>query len=248
MRVAAIYDIHGNLPALEAVLDDIHRANVELVVVGGDLVPGPLPRETLARLLDLDIPVRFIQGNGEVDALAEMTGAGAARVPEPYRKVVQWSAKQVQPEYQRLIAGWPKALRAEIGGIGAVLFCHATPRDDNEIFTRLTPADRLWPIFAGLDVSLVVCGHTHMQFDRMVGEVRVVNAGSVGMLFGEPGADWLLIGPEPQLRRTPYDLINAAERICQTDYPQAQEFVAHYILSRPSEESMLTAFARAELR
>jgi len=81
MRVAAIYDIHGNLPALEAVLQDIRQAEVDLIVVGGDIVPGPMPREALECLLDLDIPVQFIQGNGEIDALAEMAGTTAIRVP-----------------------------------------------------------------------------------------------------------------------------------------------------------------------
>jgi putative phosphoesterase len=248
MRVAAIYDIHGNLPALEAVLKDIRRADVELVVVGGDVVPGPMPRETLECLLSLDIPVRFIQGNCEIDALAEMTGAGAARIPKQFREIMRWSAQQLFPEYEQLVAGWAKTLRIEISNLGEVLFCHATPRDDNEIFTRLTPEECLLPIFDGLNVSIVVCGHTHMQFDRMVGSIRVVNAGSVGMPFGEAGADWLLLAPDIQLRRTPYDLTKAAERIRKTDYPQAQEFAANHVLQPPAEQKMLEAFTRAELK
>ena len=75
MRVAAVYDIHGNLPALEAVLEDIRQANVDQIVVGGDVVPGPMPRETLGRLLDLDLPTHFIHGNGELAILAQMAGA-----------------------------------------------------------------------------------------------------------------------------------------------------------------------------
>lgn len=248
MRVAAIYDIHGNLPALEAVLQKIRLAEAELIVVGGDVVPGPMPRETLERLLNLDVPVQFIQGNCEIDALAEMTGMGAVRFPEQVREVMRWSAQQIFPKYEQFVAGWAKTLRIEIGALGAVLFCHATPRDDNEIFTRLTPEERLLPIFEGLDVSTVVCGHTHMQFDRMVGKIRVVNAGSVGMPFGEAGADWLLLDAEVQLQHTTYDLAKAAERIRKTSYPQAQEFAANHILQPPKEEQMLEAFARAELR
>lgn len=248
MRVAAVYDIHGNLPALEAVLRDIRQAEVELVVVGGDVVPGPMPRETLMCLLDLDIPVQFIQGNCEIDALAEMAGTGAVRVPEQFRDIMRWSAQQLYPKYEQLLASWAKTFRVEVDGLGEVLFCHATPRDDNEIFTRLTEEERLSPIFEGLNVALVVCGHTHMQFDRMVGSIRVVNAGSVGMPFGEPGADWLLLNPDVQLRHTPYDLKKAAERIRKTNYPQAQEFAANHVLQPPSEEKMLEAFARAELR
>src|SRR5260370_14399378 len=145
MRVSAVYDIHGNLPALEAVLQDIRQAKVELVVVGGDVVPGPMPRETLACLLNLDIPVRFIQGNGEIDALAEMAGPGAIRVPEQFREVVRWAAQQLYPEYEQLLAGWSKTLRLEIEGVGTVLFCHDPPRDVNEICTRVTPQQRLVP-------------------------------------------------------------------------------------------------------
>ena len=248
MRVAAIYDIHGNLPALEAVLQEVRLAQVELLVVGGDVVPGPMSRETLECLLNLDIPVQFIQGNCEIDALAEMSGAGAVRFPEQVREVMRWSAEQIFPEYEQLITGWAKTLRIEIDGSGAVLFCHATPRDDNEIFTRLTPEERLLPIFEGLDVELVVCGHTHMQFDRMVGSIRVVNAGSVGMPFGEPGADWLLLAPDVQLQHTPYDLTKAAERIRKTNYPQAHEFAATHVLQPPSAEKMLEALTRAELK
>jgi len=248
MRVAALYDIHGNLPALEAVLEEVRLAEAELIIVGGDVLPGPMPRETLESLLNLDIPVQFIQGNCEIDALAEMCGAGSVRIPEQFREIVRWSAQQLFPDYEHLLAGWPKTLRVEIDGLGAVLFCHATPRDDNEIFTRLTPQESLLPIFEGLKVSLVICGHTHMQFDRMIGNIRVVNAGSVGMPFGEAGADWLLLEPEVQLRRTPYDLMKAAERIRKTDYPQAQDFAAYNVLQPPSEEKMLEIFTRAELR
>ena len=248
MRVAALYDIHGNLPALEAVLQDVGRAEVDHVVVGGDVVPGPLPRETLARLLDLDIPVQFIRGNGEAAVLAELAGADAGAVPERFRDVLRWVARQLHPEDERLLARWPATLRLEIPGSGGVLFCHATPRNDTEIFTRLTPDDRLVPVFDGLDVPLVVCGHTHMQFDRTIAGTRVVNAGSVGMPFGEPGAYWLMLGPDVQLRYTPYDLTAAAERIRATTYTQAGEFAAQNVLRPPSAGEMFDVFTRAEVR
>ena len=77
MHVAALYDIHGNLPALEAVLHEIREAGVDRVVVGGDVVPGPMPRETLRRLLDLDLPVHFIHGNCELAVLAQMAATEA---------------------------------------------------------------------------------------------------------------------------------------------------------------------------
>lgn len=248
MRVAAIYDIHGNLPALEAVLQDVRQAEVDHVVVGGDVVPGPMPRETLACLLDLDVPVQFIQGNGEREMLAQMAGTEPDAVPEQFRGIMRWVAQQLHPEHKRLLAGWPKILQVEIYELGEVLFCHATPRSDTEIFTRLTPEDRLLPIFAGLNVPIAICGHTHIQSDRTIERIRVVNAGSVGMPFGEPGAYWLLLGPNVQLRHTPYDLAKAAERIRATNYPQAQDFAERNVLHPPSEEEMLAAFTRVELK
>jgi predicted phosphodiesterase len=248
MPVAALYDIHENLPALEAVLHELRQAKVDQVVVGGDVLPGPMAGETLARLLDLDIPVQFIRGNGEVAVLAQLAGMDPGPLPPPAREAVSWTAEQLTPECRRVIASWPKTLCPDIAGWGEVLFCHATPRNENECFTRLTPAERLMPIFQALDVSLVICGHTHMQFDRTVGRVRVVNAGSVGMSFGEPGADWLLLGPSLQLRHTPYNLEQVAALIRGTTYPQAEEFAAHSILRPPSAEAMLEVFTKAELK
>jgi putative phosphoesterase len=251
MRVAAFYDIHANLPALEAVLRDIRRAGVDHIVVGGDVFPGPMPRETIKSLLDLDIPIQFIHGNGDREVLAQMEGIETdwyRTAPESWRGPVRWTAQQLQPELEQLLAGWPKTLSVEIRGMGEVLFCHATPRNDTECFTRLTSEDRLLPVFAGITVPTVVCGHTHMQFDRTVGEIRVLNAGSVGMPFGEPGAYWLLLGPDVQLRHTPYDLAKAAERIRDTGYPQAEDFAARNVLQPPPERETLEAFTRAELR
>jgi putative phosphoesterase len=248
MRVAAIYDIHGNLPALEAVIQEIRGAEVDLVVVGGDVVPGPMPRETLACLLDLDITVEFIRGNGEYEVLAQMAGRETGNVPEQFREVIRWVAQQLKLEYEQVLAGWPMTFAAEIEGLGQVLFCHATPRNDTEIFTRLTSEDRLLPVFEGVNASVVVCGHTHMQFDRKVGGIRVVNAGSVGMPYAVPGAYWLLLGPDVEFRHTLYDLTNAAERIRGTDYPLAQDFADNNVLRPPTEEEALKQFSRAELR
>jgi len=246
MRVAAIYDIHGNLPALEAALQDIYQAKTDLVVVGGDVLPGPMPTETLACLFHLEIPVQFIQGNGEVAVLEQMAGKEPAAVPEPYRHIIRWTAGQLDAEHERLISDWPKTVRLQIDQVGEVLFCHATPGNENEIFTRLTPEERLLPVFEGIDVPVVVCGHTHMQFDRMIGKTRVVNAGSLGMPFGLSGADWLMLGPDVQLRHTSFDLSKAAERIRHTDYPEAQDFADHNILLPPSAESMLKVFTSGQ--
>jgi len=248
MRIAALYDIHGNLPALEAVLQEVRQAAIDQVVVGGDVLPGPMPRETLTLLLDLPFPVRFIRGNGDREVLAQRAGVETDPIPERFREVMRWTAQQLHPQHEQLIAGWPPTCRLEISGVGEALFCHGTPRSDMEIFTRLTPEDTLLSIFESPNVPLIICGHTHMQFDRMIGRVRVVNAGSVGMPFGEPGAYWLLLGPDVQLRHTPYDLAEAAERIRATAYPQADEFAARNVLHPPSESDMLNVFTGIELR
>ena len=248
MRVAAIYDIHANLPALEAVLHEAGEAGVDHIVVGGDVVPGPMPRETLSRLRELQGPVRFITGNGEREVLVRMRGGENAALPPQAREAIDWTAQQLRPDDKEWFASWPARVRLQIPGIGDVLFCHATPRNDYEIFTRLTEEVLLLPVFEGVDASVVVCGHTHMQFDRTAGTHRVVNAGSVGMPFGEPGAYWLLLGPGIELRRTHYDLTEAAARIRQTKYPKAEDFANCNILHPPSEQQILETFRRAELK
>ncbi len=245
MRVAGLYDIHGNLPALEAVLEEVRQARVDLIVIGGDVFPGPMPVETIKFLLRLDIPVRFILGNGDREVLALMRGLEPSKLPESAILVLRWVAEQLSAEHERLIAGWPATTRAVAGEAGEVLFCHATPGSDTEIFTRDTPEAQLMNMFEGVDAGVVVCGHTHMQFDRMIGTTRVVNAGSVGMPFGEPGAYWLLLDSKPTLRRTEYDLAAAADLVRRTRYPQAEDFAVGNILRPPSEAQMLKVFSKA---
>jgi putative phosphoesterase len=247
-RVAALYDIHANLPALEAVIADVRRAGADAVVVGGDVVPGPMPRESMELLHGLDLPVAFIRGNGDREVLARMRGIETGTVPPAFRPVIGWTAAQLDADHESRLAAWPETLRVSIDGIGCVLFCHATPRNDTEIFTASTADERLAPVFAGVDAAVVVCGHTHMPFDRRVGGVRIVNAGSVGMPFGDPGAYWLLLGPGIDLRRTEYDLDAAAERIRHSPYPQAEAFASGNVLQPPSAAAMIESFGRVELR
>jgi predicted phosphodiesterase len=254
MRIAALFDIHANLPALDAVLDEVRHADVDRIVLGGDVLPGPMPNDTLERLRQLDIPVQGIHGNGELAMLAQLAAAdptdvtywgttSGAVLPEKYREWVRWNARQLRADEARLLAGWPKTFRLHVPEIGDVLFCHGTPTSETDAFTRLTPEEVLLPVFDGLGVSLVVCGHTHMQFDRMIGSTRVVNAGSVGYPFGRTGADWLLLGPDIQLQHTSYDLDAAAVRIRATVFPGAHEF-ADGILQPPQETAILETFSR----
>jgi putative phosphoesterase len=249
MKIAALYDIHGNLPALEAVLGEVGAAGVDTVVVGGDVVSGPMPREVLERLLGLEVPVRFIKGNADREVVARMRGEERGGVAAEFRDVVQWAAEQLQPDYEAVLAGWPAMVQMAVDGVGEVLFCHATPRNDTEIFLKTTTEEKLLPVFAGISAGVVVCGHTHMQFDRAVGGVRVVNAGSVGMPYGAPGAYWLLLGPGGlEFRRTVYDLARAAERVRVTGYPMAEDFVANNVVKPASEAEALEVFGRGELK
>jgi predicted phosphodiesterase len=246
-RVAAIYDIHANLPALEAVLQEIHAVGVDLVVVGGDVVPGPLSHETIACLAGLTCPVSSIKGNGEVAVLEQLAGTFTEALPLQARASIRAAAKALTPEDAAVLESWPMSATLTIEGIGEVLFCHGTPRHRNEIFTIATPEDALFPIFDPLGVSLVVCGHTHMPFDRRIGRTRVVNAGSVGLPFGSPGADWLLLGPGIDLRHTDYDLEAAAALLRRTGFADADGFAKQVLQPTPAAQ-MIEIFSRAELR
>ena len=189
MAVAALYDIHGNLPALDAVLAEVPADAT--IVVGGDVCAGgEQPSETLARLRELGDRVRWVRGNAE----RELYPGEGGLVPEP---LVEETRGRLSEEEIAFLHGLPETQR-----IDDVLYCHASPRNDMDIFTERTPEERLAPLFEGLDVSTVVCGHTHTQFERTVAAVRIVNAGSVGMPYEEEaGAYWLLdLAP----RRTPY--------------------------------------------
>jgi predicted phosphodiesterase len=244
VSIAVLNDIHGNLPALEAVLVEVRAAGVERIVCGGDVIVGPMSGDALACLKECGTPVSFLLGNCEVAVLDEIAGR-TPRVPESVRSGIRATAQQVHA-FAESIAAWPKTIQLSVDGIGGVLFCHGTPRDENEIVTVRTPDERLRPLVEPWNVAMVVCGHTHMPFDRVVGATRVVNAGSVGMPFGPAGADWLLLGPGVWPRHTEYDLARAADRIRASGYPDAETFATSYVLSPPSAEQMLDAFGKAE--
>ena len=239
-RVAALYDIHGNLPALEAALAAADAAGAAEIVVGGDAVLGPMPRESLERLVALGPRARFIRGNCDRLVVRAFDGDPLARLPQAVRDPILWTARQLDRGHRDVLAGWPETLAIDVGGLGEVLFCHATPRSDEELFTRLSPVERVRPMLAGVTQSTVVCGHTHMQFDRAVGGARVVNAGSVGMPFAPPAAYWLLLGPGARLMKTDYDLARTDKLVRATSYPQPNEFLHPY-----TEEQALALFEKA---
>jgi diadenosine tetraphosphatase ApaH/serine/threonine PP2A family protein phosphatase len=172
--------------------------------------------------------------------LAEADGKDSG-VPIRYRDGIRWNAAQLQSRDRALVAKWPVILRIAIEGLGNVLLCHATPNNPHDVFTRVTPEESAQLLIGDLDADVMVCGHTHIQFDRRIGRLRVVNAGSVGMPFGQTGAHWALLGPEVELNRTLYDLDDAAARVRLTDYPEAESF-AENVLQPASEDQMLKVF------
>ena len=247
MKIAALYDIHGNLPALNALLEELREVQPDLIVVGGDIVSGPMPGQTLDRLYLLGDHVRAIRGNGDREAVMVVDGQPLSpAMPEEVREVTHWVAGQLTRSHRDFLAALPEQLVLPVEDLGSVLFCHATVRHDEEIFTPLTPAERLNVIFSRVEQEIVVCGHTHMQFERRVGSLRILNAGSVGMPYADrPGAYWLLLSPQGhEFRWTGYDSEAAAQEIRVSGYPHAQEFAEENVLKIPSAAEAMEIFER----
>jgi putative phosphoesterase len=243
MRVAAIADVHGNLPALEAVLDAIERERPDVIVCCGDVASGPMPAETIDLLRTLP-GARFVRGNADRGLVEEFDGKPASPLPGPF---ADWAASQInQPQRDFLAAFEDTVVIDDVDGIGRALFCHATPRNDVDVMTEETPLGRMRAHLSGVDADIVVCGHTHMQFDRLVDRIRVVNAGSVGMPYGAPGAYWAMLGPGLRLQRTEYDREAAAQRIQTKDWPEAKEFARANVLSVPSVVEAMAFLQRLE--
>jgi diadenosine tetraphosphatase ApaH/serine/threonine PP2A family protein phosphatase len=244
MPVAALYDVHGNLPALRAVLADPRLTACERIVVGGDVGPGPMTAACLDLLRGLGDRAVWIHGNCErelVDAFDRPDGGGDGL----WERRTAAAAAQLSEHQRDFLAGLPGTVTASVRGLGEVLFCHGTPRSDEEIVTAATPVARLAGVLAGVTAGAVVCGHTHVQFDRADGPIRVINAGSVGMPYeGAPGAYWARLGPEVELLRTEYDAAAAAAAIRRSGYPGAEAAIEDLFTSPPSREDATAEFER----
>jgi predicted phosphodiesterase len=196
--VAALYDVHGNLPALESVLADPRCAAADAIVSGGDVCAGPFPVEAFD-LLERHA-THFVRGNAD-------------------RELRGWPSERLSPVQLETLRAWPTTVTLDVDGLGEVVFCHGSPRSDDEILTRITPVEVLDDACGG--AALVVGGHTHVQYDRTTPRSRIVNAGSVGMPYeGRTAAYWLLLGPEVELVSTEYDVEAAVAAIRDTDYPE----------------------------
>lgn len=215
MRVAALADVHGNAPALAAVLEEVGRERLDLVVFCGDVTWGSLPQETLALVRALSIPARFVRGNTDRMVGVETDGRGP------------WMTSQHTAEDLAFLASFEQTVSVDVEGLGPTCFCHGSPRSDEECVTERTPVERVREFMADREEQVVVTAHVHLQYDRMVDGIRSVGPGSVGLPMGDqPGyAYWATLGPDVELRRTPYDLEAAIGLMQATDDPRVETIV-----------------------
>ena len=239
LRIAVLSDIHGNLPALEAVLNEVGRERPDLIVFGGDVASGPMPAETIELLRTLE-GARFVRGNADRGLIEEFDGKTPSAMPGPS---AGWCASQLNSAQRDFLASFED--RFEVDG---VLFCHASPRNDTDVFTVETPDERVRKLMSGVTAGMVVCGHTHMQFDRRVDALRIVNPGSVGMPYGEPGAYWAMLGRHVEMRRTEYDREAAAKIISGKNAEVADKFAAENVLKVPSVDQAMEFLRAAEAK
>ena len=227
MRVAALADVHGNAPALEAVLDEVRRESVDLIVFCGDLTWGPLPNETLALVRALELPARFVRGNADRSVGIVLDERGT------------WLAAQHDEEATRFVNGFDASVVVDVDGLGATRFVHGSPRSDEECVTPRTPAERVREFMAGVPERVVVTAHVHVSYDRVVDGLRLVGPGSVGRPYeGERGARWALLGPDVELRRTEYDHEVTADLYRGSGIPRVEEDVRHLLEPISREESI----------
>ncbi len=240
MRIAVLCDIHGNLPALQAVLAEVEKAGVDLVVFGGDVAAGPMPVETIEVLAGYSGQARFVRGNADRLMVEIFDGSRESDDVSD-----SWPASILSRAHRDFLSSFEQTVEVAVNGLGLVVCCHASPDSDElPIITPATPDEVIADTLASTQAGLVVAGHTHMQFDRRVGDRRMVNAGSVGMPYADqPGAYWALLGPQVDLRRTAYDFEVTAEAVRRTEFPQRESF-AGGIVRPPSAEEAITAFER----
>ncbi len=239
--VAILTDIHGVLPALDAVLAEPDVAAAERIVLGGDMAAGPQPTAVLDRLAILGERAVWIRGNADRE-LVELARGGNADIPDP---IAPWAAMQLRDDQIAELAKLPTSVTLPVAGFGDVCFCHATPRDDHEMVLVDSRLERWAEVFADLprSTTTVVCGHTHMPFTRLAQGRLVVNPGSIGMPYGRFGAHWALLGPNVSLRRTLFDADAACAQIAaESGYSDAAAWADEYVRARNSDSEALAVF------
>ena len=226
-RVAALADVHGNAPALAAVLAELEADAPDLVVFCGDLTWGSLPRETLELVRALRVPARFVRGNGDRAVGTFLEGRG------------EWMAAMHDADDTAFVQGFEDTVSVDVDGLGPTCFSHGSPRSDVECVTERTPVERVREFTESLQERVVVTAHVHVQYDRMVDDVRLLSPGSVGLPYeGKPGAYWALLGPDVDFRRTEYDVKVAVAQMRASDDPSVDQ-IAEMMLKPPSREEAI---------
>ncbi|MEU1478132.1 metallophosphoesterase family protein [Streptomyces sp. NPDC005760] len=246
-RVAVLSDIHGVLPALEAVLAEPEVAAAERIVLTGDITAGPQPAEVLALLRAQGERVLWVAGNADRE-LVEYRRGLRTEIPDP---IAPYAADRLTAEDVEFLAALPTTLTLTVRGHGEVLFCHATPRDDEEAVVVDSRPARWTEVLADVadTVRTIVCGHTHMPYVRLAHGRLIVNPGSVGMPYGRPGAHWCLLGPGTDLRVTPYDIQGAVDRlVAECDWPGIAQWADYYLNARATDAEALEVFGARDGR
>ena len=247
-RVAALYDIHGNLPALRAVLAEVEREDVDHIVIGGDVANGPLPAQTLNALTALNVTSSYVMGNGDRELADAYDGeelSASVLDESPAARAAVFASQQISASQRELIGSFQPTVALDIDGLGEVLFCHGSPRSDIEMITTLTADSRLKEILIDVAAPTIVGGHTHRQFDRRLRRHRFINAGSVGMPYeGRAGAFWALLGPEVELRRTDYDIAQALEELRAGGFDDVDELLEESLIEPMDADEVAQLFER----
>lgn len=242
-RVAVLSDVHGVLPALEAVLAEPDVMSADLVVVTGDHAAGPQPAQVLDRLVLLADRVVLVRGNADRELVALRRGQ-QVEVPD---EIVPWAATQLTDAHLQLMERLPHPVVIDVDGFGPVVFCHGTPRSDEEVVLVDTRLDKWAEVFADLkpDQQTVVCGHTHMPFIRLVDRRLVINSGSIGMPYGRPAASWVLLHDgQVSLRHTAVDVEAAIGAVVMgSGYPDRHQWAEYYLRASASDAEALAVFA-----
>jgi putative phosphoesterase len=217
MRVAALYDVHGNVRALEAVLAEVHA---DAVVFGGDLVWGAWPCETLEVAQSFGDRAHFVSGNMDRISMANREDESTLYVQE-----------RLSEEQQAFVRSWPGTV-----SLDGVLYCHATPRSDEEIVTPFSDEERWQEVLTGVEEETVACGHIHYQYDERRAGRRVVNPGSVGLPTIRATAWWAIFDSgDVELRTTDYDVEKAAAEMRATGFPRP-DFSEQLVAPRSLEQ------------
>jgi putative phosphoesterase len=235
MRLALIADIHGNLPALEKVLAELDRQEVNRILCLGDVAVGPQPVETLERIASLGCPT--IMGNWDACMLGEVPRVDG-ELAEMLVDACTWSTEQLSSAHRELMRSFQSTVQLAIDDELTLLAFHGSPRSfDDEIFAT-TPDEELERMLEGREASVFAGGHTHFQMFRRYGEAVVVNPGSVGQPFRSrqpgvmrisPWAEYCLVGADEgrltiELRRTSIDVEEFIRTMRHSGMPHAERW------------------------